>query len=118
MEKFFFKRIEVWLVALLFVLGLVMTVIFGAMVRNVALGFDRFGMASKIAYAIASVPADAQNLLNDIDRNIITVKNSDRFSGRAGWTFSDTATATTPDGYLLISRYDGDAEHHTSKCST
>ena len=97
---------------LLFVLGLVAMIIFGAMVRNVALGHDRFGAPGEVAYAIASVPAEALNLFGAKDTHIMAVKNSGRFPGRAGWTLSETDTATTPNGYLLFSRYDGDAQHH------
>ncbi len=85
MEKFFFKRVEVWLVLLLAVFGLIGVIIFGALVRNVALGFDRFGIVGQAAYAIASVPADAKYLFRSDAANIMAVKKSDRFAGREGW---------------------------------
>ena len=116
MEKFFFKKIELWAVLLLAVLGFVAAVIFAAIVRNVALGFDRYGVLGEIAYSIASVPADAKTLLRqneNPDSNGMSVPDAGRFDTRSGWSVEPSTTLKPLDGYLLFSRYDGDFQQHT-----
>lgn len=110
MEKFFFKKIELWLVLLILVLGFVGTIVFGALVRNVAKGEHRFGKIGEIAFAIASVPADLKAIARDWNSHGMEVFDSSRFGGRRGWTFGDADPKSRPDGYVLLSRYDGDAE--------
>ena len=63
MERLIFKKIVLWIVGLLFVLGLIGLVVFGAPVRNRALGHDRFGVAGEIAFNIANNPATALQLV-------------------------------------------------------
>ena len=116
MEKFFFKRVEVWAVMLVVIFCFITAVLFGAMVRNVALGHDRFGRAGHLAYTLASAPANASKLLERdplIRSNGMGVSDADRFDSRQGWTIDQMSHSSPLDGYLLFSRYDGDAGHHT-----
>lgn len=109
MEKFFFKRIEVWAVLLLMVFGFIASILFGSVVRNEALGYERFGRLGKLAYALASVPADAQSILGH--NNTMAVGEPDRFGDRQGWVLNGSDPGQMPKGYLLLSRYDGDVGH-------
>jgi hypothetical protein len=111
-EKFFFKKIDMWAVLLLAVAGFVGLVFFAAMVRNVALGFNSFGRIGQAVYAIASVPAEAKDLLDYDEVNGLVVDDPKRFGSRRGWVFDRSTTDALPDGYLLFSRYDGDKSHH------
>ena len=110
-ERFLFRKIELWVVLLLAVFALVGMVLFGAITRNVALGYDRFGRLGRIIYALASLPADARRELGYLRDSWMSVPDSSRFEGRSGWRFADDS-ARRPDGYILYSRYDGDVRRH------
>ena len=114
-ERLLFKKIEVWLVLLLVPLALVAAVFYGAAVRNVTQGNDRFGKAGDAAYAIASIPANARELWKSLNpgSGLWTTGSGDRFEGRTGWTFDAADPSNIPDGYLMLSRYDGNELRHT-----
>mgnify|MGYP000020566994 CR=1 FL=1 len=112
MERFFLKKLELWLVGLLIVFGLGCTILFGAMVKNVALGYDRFGKLGAWSFALASVPADAQKILRGGADNWMQLPESNRFEGRAGFRFAADNPDAGPDGFLLLSRYDGNIQRH------
>jgi Arylsulfotransferase (ASST) len=109
MEKLFFKKIELWIVLLLAVLAVVGSIVFAAIVRNKMLGFDRFGAVGDAALALAEIPGTARELLKP-DRVMVADTRSD-FEGKSGWTFNADAIGDFP-GYLLVSRYDGNAKRH------
>lgn len=111
MERLLFKKVEIWLVLLILLLGILGTVLFGAIVRNEALGHDRFGRLGDVAYAVASFPAEARAAIDFQDDLWMSVEDNGRFDGRSGWTFS-TSPSGRPDGFLLLSRYDGDIARH------
>lgn len=112
MQNFFFRKIELWLLILVLLIGIVLSILFGAAVMDSIKGTGHFGRAGKVAVAIAQVP----------DTLIEIAKNKDpRRSGRGmrlklpgGWTFGDPRKGNQPaswagmDGYLLLSRYSGD----------
>ncbi len=109
MEKLLFKKIELWIVFLLAVVGIIGTVVFAAIVRNTMLGYGRFGAVGEAALAIAEIPGTARELLKP-DRVMVADTRSD-FDGKSGWTFQSDALGDFP-GYLLVSRYDGNAKRH------
>ena len=105
MERFFFKKIEVWFVALIVILLLLGTGFFGVVVRNATLGHDRFGVIGRIALAIAEVPANLSKLLND--ENPMVAWENEAAAGKSGWQFSQLGNDF--DSYILLSRYDAEA---------
>ena len=108
MERFLFKRIEVWIVLVLFVLGLLFLVLFGAAVRNETKGFNKFGAFGDAALAVAEIPVTAQDLI--FPPLGLVAFGGQRFQGQQGWEVSgDTSDLT---GYLLLSRFDGTAQRH------
>lgn len=112
MKRFVFRKIEVWVVLLLLTAALIGTILYGALVRSQALGNNHLGIVGRIAYAIAAVPADAKNMLFGKDPTAAMISSQNgRFKGRAGWQFPDDDPNALPDGYLLFSRFDGDAGH-------
>jgi hypothetical protein len=115
MERYLFKKIELWLVAVLVLVLLCLMLAFGVVVRGVAHAQDRFGGIGRIAYMIASLPYDARRGIRMLlrgDAAGMATDHSDRFPGKRGWTFFDARLESGLDGYLLFSRYDGDAGHH------
>jgi len=103
-----------WIVGLLAVLVVISVVIFGMLVRNRALGHDKFGLAGEFAFNIASIPATAQELLEGKD-GMLAFDGDSRFAGLSGWTVHDPAKLEGDDGYILISRFDGDLRRYVAE---
>lgn len=94
-------------VLVLVLVGLLALIPFGTMVRSRAQGHETFGWLGAAAYQLASVPSTIKALTKNFDRMVARTGGEIRFAGRTGWT-GDPATAGL-SGYLLLSRYDGDA---------
>ncbi|MEV8467280.1 arylsulfotransferase family protein [Fluviibacterium sp. DFM31] len=112
MERFFFKKVELWFVLLLLLLAAIGAIVFGAAVRNEMLGHNRFGAFGKVAYQLASTPAELQDVLSAQEDNWMSVRDPHRFKGRAGWNFDQSTPEERPDGFVLLSRYDRSVERH------
>jgi Arylsulfotransferase (ASST) len=114
LEKFFLKKVELWVVGLLAVLVLAGMVVFGMLVRNRALGFEKFGRAGQIAYDIASIPATAKDLLSTKEK-LLALEGATRFAGQSGWVRHDPQALAAVDGYVLISRFDKDRMRYVAE---
>ncbi|MEX0340702.1 MAG: arylsulfotransferase family protein [Arenibacterium sp.] len=115
MDKFLFKKVELWLVALIIVFLLIGTFAFGVIVRDAVYGNNRLGAISRISLQIASLPSEAARSVRMAaggDLAGMSTLHSDRFPGRSGWSFFDTRQDSGLDAYLFFSRHDGDAGHH------
>jgi hypothetical protein len=124
-EKFLFSRIEVWVAVLSIPVFLILMIIFGAMVRDVAQKRENFGVAGQVAYRIASIPSDIKKLLTQEDPHSISATMSlqrdkrvaadahKRFEQRSGFTYSYTENSRAVSEFLLLSRYDGDSRVST-----
>ncbi|MEO0997302.1 MAG: hypothetical protein AAFX58_07265, partial [Pseudomonadota bacterium] len=64
MEKYLFKKIEMWVLLLVVVLGFAALILFGATVRHVAVGGKKAGALGDAAFAVASIPSDFKDLLD------------------------------------------------------
>lgn len=115
MERLLFKKIHVWIVALIVMLLLIVMFAFSVIVLHQAYGSDRFGAVGRFSLAVASLPANAyreMKMLVEGDLAGMSTKHSDRFEGRSGWSFSESRVESELDGYLFFSRHDGDVGRH------
>ncbi|MGV6847315.1 MAG: arylsulfotransferase family protein [Marinibacterium sp.] len=119
MERFLFKKVELWVVGLLVVLAVVGMIAFSAIAldeeRGVAdLGQDHFGALGDIALTAASFPETARQALKTVgtgNKTMMTFLDPpEDFPG--GWIWHVDPAHAGLDGFLLISRYDGDARRH------
>lgn len=62
-EKIFLRKIEIWALYLLLILGSVALVLFGWVVQYKAVGGQRGGVLSDVALAVAKIPDDISHLL-------------------------------------------------------
>jgi Arylsulfotransferase (ASST) len=110
MQKVMFAKVELWLVLLLGIVGLIATVLFGAIV----LGADRdhsFGKIGKVALVAAQLPETLKNIAGEDTR--LQIIEEQRFAAKpAGWSFPSGKSAAQVPGYILISRYDADQMHN------
>lgn len=101
MEKFFFKKIELWVLALCLIVGIVGTVLFGWAVQYKAKGGLRGGTVGQVLLDIAEWPTPLVLLLNDAVRAVNPQQF--HFADFAGLRYFDTELSD--DGYLLVSAW-------------
>ena len=96
-----FKKIEIWILYLVILLGVVfsigLSIFVGVLVRQELVGSTKFGWLSKTALSLAEIPMN-------IKRAFDGVSLPDRFPSENGFS----GTFNNQDFYLLLSRYDGD----------
>jgi len=109
-ERILFSRVELWVLLALLLLGCLLAIGFGAAVLDAERQDFRLGSVSRAALAVAEIPQTAKRMLTqDTD---LMVPNSDRDPVKAtGWIFP-SGRITGPDGYILLSRYDGTEKRH------
>ena len=99
-----FKKVEIWIVYLILLLGIVFTIFFGALVKHELTGGNKLlkknglGWIPETALFLAEIPVNLRHLLT----NDNTVE--DRFPHLSGFN----GTPNSEESYLLLSRYD----HH------
>ncbi len=104
MDRLVFKKIELWIVGLLVVLGLVMMIAFGNIVVHTMKGGTKAGELGETAVAVSDIPG----LLRRMDENQYLMVPEQVHRGKSGFNFNYEAGARPDAGYLLLSRYDGD----------
>ena len=95
-----FKKIEIWILYLVLILGIPVTIIFGVLVRQELVGSIKLGRVSKTALFLAEIPT---NIRKGLDKTI-DLQVEDRFPLLEGFN----GTPNSRESYLLLSRYDGD----------
>ena len=96
--QFMFKKIEIWILYLIILLGVPITISFGILVRHEMLGGKRFGRISETALFLAELPVQIKNLFES------DLEIEDRFPLLDGFN----GTPNSNESYLLLSRYNGD----------
>ena len=95
-----FKKIEIWILYLVVLLGIPLTIGFGILVRHEIRGGNRFGPVSELALFLTEIPIKARDLL----KSKSDLEVQDRFPSLDGFN----GTPNSSESYLLLSRYDGD----------
>ena len=114
-----FKKIEVWILCLVILLGVISTTMFGALVKQEVLGANNFlkknnvGWIGETALFIAEIPINLKTILSrgggvSLSKKELDAADNrveDRSPGLAGFN----GVPIGKDNYLLLSRYDGDS---------
>lgn len=114
MESLLFRKVEIWVLGILAIAGVIALIGFGMLVRNKALGHDKFGLAGDVAFNLASIPATARELLGET-RGMKAYEGESRFGGARGWVRHNKTALAGAEGYLLISRFDGTVKRHAAQ---
>jgi arylsulfotransferase ASST len=109
--RLLFSRVEMWVVLLLLLVGCMLAIGFAAAVLDAERQKDRPGRFSSAVLAVAEIPLTAKFMLHADTR--FRVWDSQRYKPTpSGWSFP-SGPMTGLNGYLLLSRYDGSANHDT-----
>lgn len=110
-ERFLFSRIEVWLAALLLLLALLGAFFYGAFVKYASENRSAAGPLGAAALQVAGLPVDAKNAVDQMFEGHKSALHAyeQRFGTETGFHFAYPAGSRPGAGYLLLSRYDGDA---------
>ena len=105
LERLLFARVELWAVVLLVLFGCLLAIGYGAAVLDAEREDFRLGSISRGALAVAEIPQNAYQMLTR-DTALLVKDTALYKSNPTGWSFP-SGPMTTPDGYILLSRYDG-----------
>ena len=97
-----FKKIEIWILYLVLLLGIPVTISFGVLVRQELNGSTKLGRISKTALFFAEIPVNIKKILKEHPGWDLEVP--DRFPLLDGFN----GTPNSNQSFLLLSRYDGD----------
>ncbi len=108
MERFLFRKIELWVVLLIAVLGALAAFLYGWAVFHVEHGGSRFGRLTPVIKNVARAPT---TLLELAERTGAPGRDlwapEQRFEGQAGHVFAHAPGDWEDAPYLLLNRYDG-----------
>lgn len=92
------------------VLVLLVAVLFGIVVLDTERGEGHFGGLGRAAVLAAETPWTVRELLSEKSPMAAMVRQN--YDGQSGWKVVDAAAGDGLEGYLLLSRYDGDRARH------
>ncbi len=104
LEKFFFKKIPLWIYLLTLIFGIIILSLYGSVVRHVAKGGNLTGQIGIIAESIAKYPGRLITLLNsyDIDPNPQIFEADEEFILKI---HNNELFKKYEDGFLLVSSF-------------
>jgi len=111
LERLVFKKLELWLIAIVLLAFCIAAVLFSAVVHITTKGSSRFGQFGEISVEIATIPENTKAAVKFLTggNNLSAMQTKQqRFEGRTGFAFKYEPGSRSDLGYLLLSRYDGD----------
>ena len=97
-----FRKIEIWILYLVVLLGIPITIGFGVLVRQELEGDIKLGKVSKVSLFLAEIPVNLKKIL--IQNQSTDLYVEDRYPLLDGFN----GTPNSQESYMLLSRYDGD----------
>ena len=97
-----FRKIEIWILYLVVLLGIPITIGFGVLVRQELEGDIKLGKVSKVSLFLAEIPLNLKKILIQNQSTDLYVK--DRYPLLDGFN----GTPNSQESYMILSRYDGD----------
>ena len=95
-----FKKIEIWILYLVLLIGFLFTISFGTLVRQELVGNMKLGIVSKGALFLAEIPVTIRMIFKDSE-----LKSAEsRFENFKGFE----GAPSEKEMYLLLSKFDGD----------
>ncbi len=104
-ERLMFRKLDLWFVCLLAILGVIGTIAFGNIAIYTFTGGTKAGFIGDAVLTLSTIPQQVGKLFNADE---YSRAKSDRHPGKSGFAFAYAKGARPEAGYLLLSRYDGD----------
>ncbi|MBS0564001.1 MAG: hypothetical protein JSR87_05855 [Proteobacteria bacterium] len=108
MERFLFRKIEVWVLLLLVLVDLLGFIAFGGLILEELQGGKRAGELGKAAVEVAEIPGDIEDVLRGKDPMMVRSQNAS--PGLSGWSWSRPGGGTGLPGYWLLGHFDVDRQ--------
>ena len=107
-ERMMFRKVDLWVLILLSLIGIVLALLFGAAVRYYHRGGTALGEFGAAVDALAALPSNAVKVIGAIQPASALLAVEQRFAGQSGFAFH-YAPGSRPDlGYVLLNRYNAD----------
>ncbi len=105
-----FKKIEIWILYLMIIIFVIITFLFGALVRQELVGSTKFGNLSKFALIISEIPVNIKRIYNLSQDPGDAMRANDLHENKEIYKkyFSNTRNEL-----LILSRFDGDISKST-----
>ena len=90
LERLLFKKLELWLIAIMLLAFCIATVLFSAVVHITTKGSSRFGQFGEISVEIATIPENTKAAVKVLTggNNLSAMQTKQqRFEGRTGFAF-------------------------------
>ena len=101
-----FKKIEIWILYLSFIIFFIALILFGGILNHHYLGGTKFKPIQKVAKFIAQIPSNLKKIINQAkEPGIYYIDKSNRFVDKP---ISKIFLKDKLNGLLLLPRYDGD----------
>ncbi len=99
-----FKKIEIWILYLVIVIFIIITFLFGSLVRQELVGTTKFGIISKYSLIIAEIPVNIKKIYNLSKDPGDAMRANDRHIDKKKFTKN---LLKERDQLLILSRFDG-----------
>lgn len=104
MERFLFKRIELWVLLVTVLVAVLGLIAFGGILMDELRGKKRFGMVGAGAVAVAEMPGEIEAVFKDDDPMEVFQKH--KSDGQAGWSWTRGTPGAGLPGYWIMSHFD------------
>ncbi|MBK7844860.1 MAG: hypothetical protein IPJ71_14435 [Bdellovibrionales bacterium] len=115
MERFLFKKLELWQLILTVIIGFILLISYGAWIKKILAEGSNYGRAARIALEFAEIPSNLSKLVGpnpwiemSEGHSSMFLPFKQRFKGKGGFFFAYPQASNSEAGYLLLSRYDRD----------
>lgn len=102
-----FSKVEIWILYLVVLIGVLITIAFGILVRQELVGSIKLGHLSRAALVVAELPVHVKNAIKELSGETHLVAES-----RFGDSFGFNGKPTLNETYLLLSRTDKVVNDH------
>ena len=99
---YIFKKIEIWILYLVVLLGIPITIGFGILVKHEMLGGKKLGRIPEFALFLTEIPTNIKKIL------FYEKEQNQRFADRFPLLDGFNGTPNLNQSYLLLTKYDGD----------
>jgi len=119
-ERLLFRRVELWVVFCIVLLGAAASVALAWAVRHQINGGARLGVMGPVVMQIAALPSDVNRALSGVfgvlfDTAVDLQSPEQRFGAESGFKFNYSSGSRPDLPYLLLNRFDGDRNHSVSE---